>query len=430
MPFYKDIRNGNADDNKRIDQSAGYYYYFSYMDDGHLDVFIRNCLRFGIYPGLTFYNVNNGTDSPQAFYNGLNDTTWLKTYYAGLKNLIKYCNSIMLGVPLTLTLEPDMLGYLKLDYGATYLSNSFYCGTQSAYSTGVLNSSDPTFANNLSGFCKSINYVIKKYMPNASVGWAFPEWACTHNVDKGIMHAIDYGYEFNPTGNYSTGRNLIREDYVELSSISISLGLNYLTDWIAIEDYGYDGAIDQNGGNSTNWTNPGTTDWFWNAQYYDNLMLAAKTMNASIADSGTGLPIVLQGQGGHINHSLMQSPTIYNSSNTFPDLSNSGFQWEDAASDYFFGDTMTVSSGNRLTYFGTKPVEDSMSVIVNGNTVIWQEHITKAKNNGVVAIQFNPGMTQDTHDLPDPGTTTPSTPSDNYWWITKVQRYYLNPVMK
>jgi GH18 family chitinase len=430
LPFYKDIRNGNADDNKRFDQGAGYYYYYGYLTDGHLDIFIRQSLRFGLYPGFTWYNINEGNDSPAGVVYGLTDTssTGLPEYYTGLKGMLQHCDSIMHGVPLFLTLEPDMIGYLKIGYTSTYLLSSFTCKVNQAYSTGVLTTGvDPAFPNDLTGFCKSLNYIIKKYYPPSCIGWAFPQWACTHNVNKGIMHATDSGYPSG--GNYSTGRTLIQNDFLELSSISITLGLNYLTDWMNIEGYGYDGALGSGGSNSVNWTNPDTTSWFWNAQYYDNLILAAHTMNLPISSGGTGLPVILGGDAGHIDSSLTKSP--YNSNGSFANLTDSFFQWEDAASDYFFGDSMSISSGNRLNYFSVQPPADPADIIVSGNSVIWNQHLTYAKNNGVIGVMFGAGMTVDTHNLPDGTGASPNNiPTDNYWWITKVQRYYQNPVYK
>jgi hypothetical protein len=429
LPFYKDIRNGNADDNKRIDIGT-FYYAPAYLNNGILDLALRTNLRFGIQPSFVWYGIDPTDAGGIAIHTNLNDSTFLKTYYLSLMKLMQHCDSVLNGVPINLIIEPDMIGYLKANYPSTYLTSGFNCDVFGAYSSGVLTNSDPTFSNDLTGFCESLNYIIKKYYSNASIGWAFPMWACTHNSGKGIMHATDAGYLYNPSGVYSVGRNLIQGDYYELSSISLTLGLNYLTDWISIEGYGYDGAIDQDNPVSTNWTNPSTTDWFWNAQYYDNLMLACQTMSASISIGGSGLPIILNGDGGHINSTLTESPTVYNSNNHFADLTNSGYQWEDAASDYFFGDTMYIIGTNRLSYFSTKPPADSANVIVSGNSVIWNQHITYAKNNGVIALIIGAGMTMDTHNLPDPNSTPSNIPTDSYWWITKVQRYYKNPVMK
>jgi GH18 family chitinase len=422
--FYKDIRNGPADDNKRLD--AGWYYYYpAYLSNGILDCYIRNSLRFGIQPGFTWYNLS--ADNAAVDSADMQDTTFLKGYYTELMQLMQYCSSVMKGVPISIGIEPDFIGYMKIDY-PNYINLTYPCKISAAYSSGVLTGSDPKYPNNMQGFCESISYVIKKYYPDAITSWAFPMWACTHNSGKGIMHATDAGYFYNSSGNYNNGRSLIMSDYMQLSNISLTLGLNYLTDCLNIEGWGYDGGYDV--GEDSAWYYPENTDWFWNDQYWDNLLLAAGTMSAAVTSGGTGMPVILNGNSGHIDHSLMESPSSYHSNNLFPDLGDGISHFEDSAPDYFFGDTIVISGLNRLNYFSAIAVGDTGNVIVKSDTVIWKQHITKALANGVIGISFGPGEVIDTHNTPDPNTLPYNLPSDQYWWMVKAQRYYQNPVMK
>jgi GH18 family chitinase len=426
MSFYQNFTDGNSDLNRRLDNAGWFYYYPSYLADGKIDTYLTEDLRLGIQPSFVWYQINGGVDSYAAIASAFADTAIIKNYFVNLKMFMQHCDSLLQGVPMTVVIEPDMIGYIKLNAASTYLTNSYICNTSKAYSAGVLDSTkDPIFNNYLKGFCEAVNYTIKKYLPNASTGWALPLWAASHNTSPGIIRATDTLYAFNSTGSYSIGRALIDSDFTELSKIVDTLGLNYTTDWLSLEGYGFDGALGSGGIDTSNWTNPSQSAWFWNAQHYDNLLYAS-----SIMKTLTGLPIEMGGDGGHLNHSLSSSPTTYNAGGTFPDLTNSGFQWEDAGNDYFFGDTMVITGANRLAYFSKHPVDDSASVIVKGDTVIWLQHITKAKNSGVTSLMFGAGMETDTHNTPDPGATPTAIPTDNFWWITKLQRYYANPVMK
>jgi hypothetical protein len=158
-------------------------------------------------------------------------------------------------------------------------------------------------------------------------------------------------------------------------------------------------------------------------------------MSAPITSGGCGMPIILNGNSGHIDSSLAESPAYYNSNNAFRCLGDSAYHYEDSAPDYFFGDTMAVTqpgSGTnlRLNYFSIPPVDDSAGVIVSNGNLIWKQHITFARDCGVIGINFGPGMQIDTHNIPDPNISPITKPTDYYWWMVKAQRYYQNPVMK
>jgi hypothetical protein len=405
LPFYKDIRNGNADDNKRMD-GGWYYYYPAYLTNGMLDVYIRNSLRFGIQPAFAWYNLSADVSAVDS--SDMVNVPFLETYFTELMQLCQHCDSVMHGVPVNINIEPDFIGYMIKDY-PTMVSLASPCSTYAAVKAGVMTNSDPVFPANLKGFCEEMAYIIKKYYHSAACGWAYPLWAAAHNTGAGEMHL-------------SSG--IIAGDFGQLGETAVALGMNYLTDYISIEGWGYDGGYDIGEG-STAYTNPSGSSWFWNMQQWDNYLIAANILNQS-----TGLGIILNGNSGHIDNSLAQSPTYYHSNNKFPNLADTTSTYEDSAPDFFFGDTMYISSGNRLNWFSTIAVGDTAGLSVNGNTVIWKQHITKAAQDGVIGISSGPGMQIDTHNTPDPNTYPLYAPSDQYWWMVKAQRYYLNPAMK
>lgn len=79
-----------------------------------------------------------------------------------------------------------------------------------------------------------------------------------------------------------------------------------------------------------------------------------------------------------------------------------------------------TATGARLDYFSTNEFGDS-ELTVSGNTITWGSHIEEARDAGVRQILFGAGVGASTDSIG-------SEPTDDYWWITKVQEYYQYPV--
>jgi hypothetical protein len=128
----------------------------------------------------------------------------------------------------------------------------------------------------------------------------------------------------------------------------------------------------------------------------------------------SGKPIVLwQLPVGRINGSNYVSAYT---NVKYPDLNNTSTKYEDSSTDFFLGDDFTTSDALRLNYFNQNKWADK-KVTQNGNTISWKDHMQECKDAGVISFLFGAGVNSSTDGVGSP-------PSDNYFWIQKVQDYY------
>ncbi len=98
--------------------------------------------------------------------------------------------------------------------------------TDAVYSSGVLvKGVDPTFPNTLRGLVEAINYTISKYQPNAVFGWQFNLWASPAGgftnagiTGKGIVRLTD-------TLGLAKGRNAIYNEAKAIANYYVSAGI-------------------------------------------------------------------------------------------------------------------------------------------------------------------------------------------------------------
>lgn len=366
-------------------------------------------------PIFVVYGIGGNTDSPAAVWNNLQSASFLSQYFLALRDVGETASSIMGSGRIGYIIEPDTLGYIQQQYASQYGDDpsKMPAATHAVYDSGVLQRGvDPSFPDTLTGLVQSINYTLRKYTSKAFLGWQLNLWAAPGAPSNGIIHSTEvYGFE--------AGKLRIQENARANANFARKAGVQYgAAEFISIDKYGLDGAI----ATGANPNDPASSLWFWNADLWNNYLLFVRTLKETLA-----LPVVLwQLPTGHINGTTRRSPTAYNASGTFPDLSNTVQRYEDSASPYFFGDTLTLS-GNRLAYF-SKNVWNDPKVSVNGNTVTWGSHLPEAANAGVVAILMGAGVGISTRGIPQPGSYPEDQPTDNYYWITRIQEYYASPV--
>ncbi|WP_275424970.1 fibronectin type III domain-containing protein [Archangium violaceum] len=369
----------------------------------------------GMTPIFVVYGIGGNTDSHSAVWNNLQSASFLSQYFQALADVGRTASEIMGTGRIGYIIEPDTLGYIQQQYASQYGNDpsKIPAATHAVYDSGVLQRDrDPLFPNTLTGLVQSINYTLRKYTSRAFLGWQLNLWAAPGAPSTGIVHATEvYGFE--------AGKLRIQENARANASFAQKAGVQYGgAEFISIDKYGLDGAI----ATGANPNDPASSLWFWNADLWNNYLLFVRTLKETL-----GLPVVLwQIPTGHINGTTRRSPTAYNASGTFPDLPNTVQRYEDSASPYLFGDTLTLS-GNRLAYF-SKNVWNDPKVSVNGNTVTWGSHLSEAANAGVVAILMGAGVGISTRGIPQPGSYPEDQPTDNYYWITRIQEYYANPV--
>lgn len=365
--------------------------------------YITESLKLGIVPYFVYYNIPDGSESYDVDYSHINDKEYMEAYYKDLVFFLETCDKYDAGETVGIILEPDFIGYMMQNSGMVpSLINA--AGVGAAYSSGILTKGvDPDFPNTLEGIVKSINYIINKKYPSAIYGWQFNTWSYSNGVpSQGLMHATE-------TMGFDSGRNFIKNAARKTAEYYMSAGiLSYGADFISIDKYGLDGAYQGNAAE-----NPKDSSWLWNSDLWNNYLYYTKTLHET-----TEMPVTLwQIPVGHLNHSLEANP--YNNG-LFPDLTNQEMNYEDSAPTYFFGDTFEPGSTLRMNYFATNAYNDS-KVSVNGNTITYGSHMQEAADAGVTCILFGAGVGSSTDAVGYP-------PSDSYWWITKAQRYYNNPV--
>ncbi len=408
---------GNSATNKRVD--LRYIYLLQgwrnpanssiNQDGGRLIVSLRESLKLGMIPFFVYYSIpDGGSESYALDLQHMQSASYLQGYFTDLKFATDIIRQEAGDELVGFVMEPDFIGYMMQNSnGRTPIpADQLMAATSAAYSSGVLNStSDPAFPNSLQGLVKAVNYTIKKYAPNPFVGWEFSLWASpgitTSIPSNGLMHITD-------TMGITAGRQALVNETQAICNYYLNAGVTYNANFVSVDKYGFDAG-------STSPDNPSASPWFWNGDHWNNYLLFTSTMHTS-----TALPVMpWQIPQGHVNTTQTSNPYPgYN--NVFPPLPNTSTKYEDSAPTFFLGDSFQPGSSTRLTYFSTNQGGDP-KITVSGSTVTWASHMQEAKNSGIIGIMFGPGVGASTD-----GVGTP--PSDDYWWITKVQKYYTAPV--
>lgn len=414
LTFLKNFGDGLL--NKRVDIRYIYinggpyigWRTWSNVDGGRAIDYIKDSKRLGIIPFFVYYNIPDGGESYFTDKQHIEDSNYMQAYFKDLKFFLdivrNYGGDELVGI----ILEPDFIGYMMQNSNGNNPTPAslLFAHTDSAYTSGVLDKkNDPTFANNIRGLVQCINYIISKYAPNAKFGWQFNLWASpgitTEIPGTGLMRITD-------TKGITKGRTALVNEAQAIANYYMDAGVtSYGAQFLSIDKYGLDAGI-------SNPQNPAQSTWFWNADHWNNYLLFAKTLNSTVK-----LPVILwQLPVGHINSSLEVDPYLNNG--LFPALNNTSAHYEDSTPDFFLGDSFVPGSQTRLSYFATNNGADP-KITAKDSTVTWQGHMQEAKNSGVIAALFGPGVGDSTKNIGNP-------PTDSYWWITKAQKYYTNPV--
>ena len=365
--------------------------------------YIRESLKLGMIPFFVYYNIPDKDESYDVDLKHINDKTYMEGYYKDLKYFLDICKEYAGDETIGMIFEPDFLGYMMQKSNKT--PSEISALVDAAYSSGVLEKGkDPDFENNVKGLVESINYIVRKYHKPAYFGWQFNIWSydSTEIPNQGLLHKTEFiGQE--------AGKQFIKQVAKETAEYYNSAGItSYDADFISIDKYGLDGGYEDGAVD-----NPKASKWLWNADLWNNYLLYTKTLHEE-----TKKPVILwQIPVGHINSSQEANP--YNGGK-FADLTNKVGNYEDSAPTYFFGDTFTPGKGNRADYFATNEWNDS-KIKVSGDNITWGSHMEEARDAGVVSILFGAGVNGSTDAVGSPA-------SDNYWWITKAQRYLKNPL--
>lgn len=372
--------------------------------------FTSNSIQLGMIPFFVFYNIGNGGDGYPTFIANLQSPTYMSEYFLNLQLAVQQAKASAGNSKVGFLLEPDFLGYMQQNNPGV-LPSGITAAVSSAYSSGVLTQGvDPTFPNTVAGYVQAMNYIVRKYNSNTYIGWELSLWGNpTGAPNTGIIHATD-------GVGLAAGRAVIQQNATGLMTFALAAGIQTNSDFVSIDKYGYDGA----GVSPTAATDPASSTWFWNADYWNNYLLFV-----SVIHQQSALPVVLwQLPVGHINNTTLTSP--YTGS-TFVPLTDQINYWEDSSPDFFLGNTLSLTTSTRSnSYFGINLSSDPQ-ISQSTNSINWGSHMAAAAQAGVGAILFGAGVGQSTQGTPTP-TPNPTAPTDGYFWISQIQRYFLSPL--
>ena len=362
---------------------------------------MRDGLKLGMVSFFVFENLD-GTGSGFA-----NDTAhaqneaYMQGYFTDLQALLGLIQAEGPDAVVGIALEPEFLNELSHN-GVD--PTTFAVSTDAAYSTGILvHGTDPDFPNTVTGYVQAVNYLIHKTLPAAHFGWdidgtAIPAGGYTiAPVASGLVHLTD-------SLGLTNGRPAIAAETRALANFIVTAGAtSNSAEFVFTSKPGVDA------GAEGNVTNPAITADFWNETYWNNFLVFTSAMWHQ-----SGLQVIVGAVPfGHINHSQLVDPA----GGLFPDLLDTAQQYEDSATDFFFGDTFLPGAGNRLSYFGIS--DPRLAITVDGDTVTWPSAMTNAAAHGIRMLMYGPTTTGSTNGAIQP-------PTDDGWWITALQNYYLN----
>lgn len=368
--------------------------------------FIRESLKMGMIPAFVYYNIPDSGESYETDKQHMQDQTYMEGYFTDLKLALDIINAEAPNETVMLIFEPDFLGYLaqNADDPLTLMAQ-----TDAAYAVGILDAAtDPAFPNTVRGLVEAINYSVSKHTPNAMFGWQLNLWASppggftTPIPGKGLIHLTD-DMEFN------AGRQAIYTEAAAITQYYIDTGiLTHGADFLSIDKYGLDAGAAPGAAED-----PANSPWFWNNDHWLNYLEFVRAMKDT-----SNLPVVLwQIPVGHINSSQATNPYT---GGAYAEMNNTSTKYEDSAGTFFLGDSFTPNSSNRTTHFNANFSIDG-KLKVNGNVTTWGNHMAEAREAGVISVLFGAGVGASTDGVGSP-------PTDDYWWISKVQEYYQNPV--
>ena len=358
--------------------------------------FARESLRHGLIPFFVYYNIPDNGESYQLDLGHAQDPTYMTAYFNDLNTFMDSVQNVLQGDLYGIILEPDFLGYMQ---------QNAIPNDPNTIITAVGENNIATNAGTVASMVHRINKTIatKKIAGHKIFfGWQLNLWSYDKYAgNKGILRKSD-------VLNLEPAKYLVAHTAEEITKYGMNAGiLSNGADFISIDKYG----LDAMGQNTT--SDPNDCTWFFNNDHWNNYLHFAKTIHQV-----SGKPVVLwQLPVGRINESLYQSAYT---GTTYTDVNNTPTQYEDSSTDFFLGDNIVTNTPNRINYFTQNKWNDSKLIYTPGTGILyWQNHLQEVKDNGIISALFGAGVNASTDGVGSP-------PSDNHFWIQKVQNYYQN----
>jgi GH18 family chitinase len=406
--------------------------------------FAQESVRYGMVPFFVYYNIPDGGESYQTDLAHTQSTEYMQAYFKDLRQFLSDVQDVMGDDLYGIILEPDFLGYMQQLSGKrpeqikTWVRFDETVGDDgkracsNVLTGGPITYSDPyTFTGDIdfdavdgstgsiASLVRAINCTIFENGGNVLFGWQLNLWADQLGAgNKGLLRATDAdsSYRTIQQASRANARDFIRAKADSIINYGLEAGiLSEGAGFVSIDKYGLDAQGHQNR------VDPHDSTWFFNADHWNNYLELVRVFNRT-----SGAPILLwQLPVGHINGS--QETSAYTGAR-FTDFPNTSRRFEDSSPNYFLGDSFDTGGNPRLSYFATNENNDA-KVSAQGDVVTWQSHMQEAADAGVFSILFGAGV----GDSTDGVGIDQNLPTDNYYWIQKVQQYYqerieLNPI--
>jgi hypothetical protein len=373
---------------------------------GRVIQYIRNSRALGMIPFFVFYNIPDGGESYERDLAHVQDPVYMAAYFRNLRLFLDIVGRESPDDMVGVILEPDFLGYLAQNASAP--ASEIRAETSAVYAGGLLDDQDPKFPDTVAGLVRAINYTIRKQAPQVYFGWQMNLWASppggwlTSIPGRGIIRKTDQA-------GIEAGRESIILEAAAITKYYLDAGVaDHGAAFLSIDKYGLDAGAEPGAA-----ADPAGSIWFWNSDHWHNYLSFVRAIHQTAS-----LPVVLwQIPIGRIDGTRESNP--YHESGRFAPLDNTHQKFEDSAPAFFFGDSFTLT-GARLPYFAANESADP-GLTVEDSVVSWRPHMRDAWDAGVRAILFGAGVGASTSSVGSP-------PSDGYWWITKAQKYFADPV--
>ncbi len=400
LAFWKDINAGEQ--NKSMDIR------YIYINGGPLtgwqswgpnrpETFATESLRFGLIPFFVYYNIPDGGESYYTDTLHVNDVNYMTAYFNDLNNFMDKVQSVMQGELYGIILEPDFLGYIQQNGNPS---------DPELVKTCVSATNIAPHVGNVRTLVERINSTIDSKRSeghNIFYGWQLNLWSYPiSGAPQGVIRITDQL-------GLDAGRAAIHNAAEQTTLYGIQAGvLSNNSNFLSIDKYGLDAMGYQNT------PDPANSTWFFNNDHWMNYLYYAQTMHQT-----SGFPIVLwQLPVGHVNNS--QAVSSYTGSPFVP-LPNTSTKFEDSSTSFFFGDNFLADSPERVSYFSQNLYGDTQ-LQTNGTEIDWGNHMQQVKDAGIISTLFGAGVGISTDGIGNPAT-------DDYFWIQKVQDYYLSGVI-
>ena len=362
--------------------------------------FARESLRLGLIPFFVYYNIPDGGESLPTDLAHITDVTYMTAYFEDIDIFLTQAKDVLQDEFHGIILEPDFMAYFQQNSGGQLPDNA-----PTAVSTVVNATTIAANAGNMRTLVERINKTIADQRTagsNIIYGWMLNLWSYAPvSGSKGVLRRTD-----SDDLGFTAGRAAVLEAATATTQYAIDAGvLTHGADFLSIDRFGLDAA----GTIGADPSNPATSIWYFNNDHWMNYLYYVETMKQT-----SGLPIVLwQLPVGHINGSTSVSA---HSGSVFQDLPNTNAKYEGTCSTFFLGDTFNAGNAARTAYFAENKYNDP-KLHRSGSTITWGNHMQETKNAGVISVLFGAGVGHSTDGVGSP-------PTDDYFWIQKVQEYF------